>query len=377
MRVGVVCPYSFTVPGGVQNQALGLASAVTAAGHDAFVLGPGEIPPGTDLHGLDPARIASAGGTVPVRFNGSVARIGFGPRTRAAVRGWLGEVAPDVVHIHEPITPSCGLLALRAARMPVVATCHAAVGESRLLRVAGRVLAGDIGRIDAITAVSEIAAGVVVRHLGIVPRIVPNAIFARDFAAPDTAGWRGGEGPRITFLGRLTEPRKGLEVLLGAVPEIRRRTPTADIVVAGSGALQLPPGVRALGPLADAARNGLLAATDIFVAPNMGQESFGLILVEALAAGTAVVASDIPAFRAVLTDRDDLHGELFRPGDAAALAAAVTRIVTLGPDRKRDRAAGIARVRTFDWDRVATEYVRLYEGVVHGAAGGWSSGTIA
>ncbi len=361
MRIGLVCPYSFTVPGGVQNQVLGLAAALTTAGHEVFVLGPGCPPAGTDLHGFDPARVTSTGSALAVRFNGSVARIGMGPLTASRVRRWLREVRLDIVHIHEPITPSAGLLALRAARAPVVATFHADVPDSGLLRVAGRLLARDIARIAATTAVSETAAAVVTRNWGVQPRIVPNAVFCGDFAAPDAAGWRGGAGPRITFLGRLAEPRKGLQTLLAAVPEIRRRVPGADIVVAGAGNVTLPPQVNALGALSDSARNRLLAATDIFVAPNLGGESFGLILVEALAAGARVVASDIPAFRAVLTDRDGLAGELFQTGNSDALAALVGRIVTRGPAYARER--GRRRAHDFDWSRVAPLYLATYEQV--------------
>lgn len=369
MRVGIVCPYSFAVPGGVQNQVLGLAAALMAAGHEAFVLGPGTVPEGIDLHGLDPGRITSAGRTLAIPFNGSVARVGIGPGTAGRVRRWVAAVRPDVLHVHEPVTPSVALAALRVSPVPVVATFHAAVDNSNLLRAAGRVFAADLGRVAEVTAVSQTAASVVVRHLGLLPTIVPNAVFAADFAPVDVTGhagdgqspaaWRGGAGPRITFLGRLGEPRKGLQVLLAALPAVRRAMPQAEVVVAGAGEATLPGDVRAVGSITDSARNDLLRATDVFVAPNLGRESFGLILVEALAAGAGVVASDIPAFRDVLTRRDKLHGELFRPGDSTALAASLGRIVTLGPGR--DRRPGYSLARSYDWARVAARHVTLYE----------------
>ena len=135
LRVGLVCPYSLESPGGVQNQVLGLADFLTGLGHQPSVLAPGVLSADV-LRPLDPDRFTSAGSTVPVRYNGSVAKVSFGPRTAARVRRWLRSGRFDLLHVHEPVTPSIALLALWAAEQPVVGTFHAATPRSRSLRLA-------------------------------------------------------------------------------------------------------------------------------------------------------------------------------------------------------------------------------------------------
>src|SRR4051812_41602145 len=161
LRVGIVCPYSFDVPGGVQNHVLGLARYLRQSGHLPSVLAPGELDPASV--GLDVEEFASVGAAVPVRYNGSVARVNFGPLSAARVRRWLRKGDFDLLHIHEPITPSISLLALWAAEQPVVATFHAATPRSRSMQLAGGVLRAAIEKIDAGIAVSESARNVVVQ----------------------------------------------------------------------------------------------------------------------------------------------------------------------------------------------------------------------
>src|SRR6478752_10477562 len=219
LRIGLVCPYSLQVPGGVQSHVLGLARYLSEQGHLAEVLAPGELA-GLAAETLDPDRFTTAGATVPVRYNGSVARVNFGPLSAARVRRWLSSRELDVVHIHEPITPSIALLALWAAERPVVATFHTATPRSRTMQLAGGVLRGAIEKIEAGIAVSESARHVVVEHLGRDAVVIPNGFWFDDFSGPTRADRAIRERPRLVFLGRGDEPRKGLDVLLAAVPLI-------------------------------------------------------------------------------------------------------------------------------------------------------------
>lgn len=246
LRVGLVCPYALDTPGGVQSHVLGLAAYLRGLGHDPYVLAPGALP--ADALGLDEAHFTSAGAPVPVRYNGSVARVVFGPLSAARARRWCARPGFDLLHVHEPITPSVALLALWAAEVPVVATFHTATPRSRSMQLAGHALAAAVDKIDAGIAVSEVAREVVVRHLGRDAVIIPNGFPLAAFTAPLVPGpepvagpepvegrWRGGARPRLVFLGRLDEPRKGLDVLLAALPALRRAHSDLDVVVAGQG----------------------------------------------------------------------------------------------------------------------------------------------
>lgn len=363
LRIGLVCPYSLDRPGGVQNHVLGLARALRALGHDPAVLAPGDLP--TLEPGLD---FTSAGPALPVPYNGSVARVSFGPVTAGRVRRWLRDGDVDLVHLHEPITPSISLLALRHAQVPVVATYHTATPRSRTMQLAGDALRGLIEKVDAGIAVSEPARDVVVRHLGRDPVLIPNGFDHASFrpAAPSPGRWRGGDRPRITFLGRLDEPRKGLAVLLAAVPAIRAAVGDLEVCVAGHGSpptrSALDPDCRVLGGIDETAKRVLLASTDVFVAPQVARESFGIVVLEALAAGAEVVASDLPAFVDLVGGRghEPALGTLFRRGDPAALGRAVTAVLRDGAGRQP--AAG-ARTLPYDWARVAPRIEQVYAAV--------------
>lgn len=367
MRVGLVSPYSFDVPGGVQLHVQDLATELISRGHQVSVLAPAEED--TPL----PDFVVSAGRAVPVRYNGSVARLAFGPQASARVERWLADGHFDVIHIHEPASPSVSLLALWAAQGPVVATFHTATLKSRAMRVATPILRPSLEKLSARIAVSEAAQKTVIAHVGGTTVVIPNGVYVRQFRPDPGDRRRWGartDGPRVVFLGRFDEPRKGLHVLTRAVPAILAAHPDAQILVAGPGdvaeaARALPDVVaratRFLGALSHEEKVSLLAGADVYVAPNTGGESFGIILVEAMAAGAPVVASDLDAFEAVLD-----HGRAgitFPVGDAEQLAAKVCLLLADAELRRRVAEAGTARAWSFDWSRVGEQVLAVYESV--------------
>ena len=388
LRVGMVCPYSFGVPGGVQNHVLGLARHLRQAGHRPYVLAPGELAPSTAA--LDLEDFASVGAAMPVPYNGSVARVNFGPLSAARVRRWLRNGKFDLIHIHEPITPSISLLALWAAEQPVVATFHTATPRSRSMQLASGVLRAAIEKIDAGIAVSESARNVVIQHLGRDAVVIPNGIRFDDFATrrplmraearPSTGHVAGSLRPteqsRLIFIGRLDEPRKGLDVLLAAVPLIRKARPNLEVVVAGQGSRTLPAWCSNLGTITHEAKIALLGSADVFVAPHLARESFGIVLLEAMASGVQVVASDLPPFVDLLGAPQDEQrlGEVFSVGDHRALARAVLQVLDR-PDAQRAARAQQA-ARSYDWSSVGATVLAVYRAALSTAPAGRTGNSI-
>ncbi len=366
LRVGLVCPYSFDVAGGVQTHVIGLARYLREAGHQPCVLAPGELGPAVSA--LDDAEFASVGATMPIRYNGSVARVNFGPLSAARVRRWLRKGKFDVLHIHEPITPSISLLALWAAEQPVVATFHAATPRSRSLQLAGGVLRAAIEKIDAGIAVSEAARSVVIQHLGRDALVIPNGIDFEAFAhRRATSLGKQSDHPRLVFLGRLDEPRKGLDVLLAAVPLIKKLHPDLEVIVAGQGSRQLPQWCRRLGTIDNETKIALLSSADVFVAPHLARESFGIVVLEAMASGVPIVASELPAFVDLLGAPHDEGrlGDLFPTGDCEALASTVLDVLERPDPLRAARAQQAAR--RYDWSRVGTTMLSVYRAALSAA----------
>ncbi|MFC1415958.1 glycosyltransferase family 4 protein [Streptacidiphilus cavernicola] len=378
MRIGIVCPYAWDVPGGVQFHIRDLAEHLIALGHEVSVLAPAddELPV--------PPYVVSAGRAVPVPYNGSVARLSFGLLSAARVRRWLHDGRFDVLHVHEPVSPSLSMLACWAADGPIVATFHTSNPRSRAMVAAEPLLQPALEKISARIAVSEYARRTLVEHFGGDAVVIPNGVDVGFFAdAEPRPEWSGGT---IGFVGRINEPRKGLPTLLEALPRIIAARPGVRLLVAGKGDEEeavkgLPPEVRSriefLGMVTDHEKASLLRSVDVYVAPNTGGESFGIILVEAMSAGAPVLASDLDAFRQVLDG--GAAGELFPVEDAEALAAAAIRLLG-DPDRLAAlRASGAAHVRRFDWETVGADILSVYETVTTGAAalvdadpgGGW------
>ncbi|MER6051798.1 glycosyltransferase family 4 protein, partial [Streptomyces sp. NPDC001793] len=354
MKIGIVCPYAWDVPGGVQFHIRDLAEHLIRLGHDVSVLAPADDE--TPL----PPYVVPAGRAVPVPYNGSVARLNFGFLSAARVRRWLQNGAFDVIHIHEPASPSLGLLACWAAQGPIVATFHTSNPRSRAMIAAYPILQPALEKISARIAVSEYARRTLVEHLGGDAVVIPNGVdvdfFAR--AEPEPA-W---QGRTIGFIGRIDEPRKGLPVLMKALPAILAAVPDARLLVAGRGdqdeaVAGLPAELRSrvefLGMVSDEDKARLLRSVDVYVAPNTGGESFGIILVEAMSAGAPVLASDLDAFAQVLDQGE--AGELFTNENADALAATAIRLLN-APDRLAELGErGAKHVRRFDWSTVGAD----------------------
>ncbi|MFE1750287.1 glycosyltransferase family 4 protein [Streptomyces anandii] len=367
MRIGIVCPYSWDVPGGVQFHIRDLAEYFIGLGHEVSVLAPADDD--TPL----PPYVVSAGRAVPVPYNGSVARLNFGFLSAARVRRWLHEGRFDVIHIHEPTSPSLGLLACWAAQGPIVATFHTSNPRSRAMIAAYSILQAALEKISARIAVSEYARRTLVEHLGGDAVVIPNGVDVDFFAgAEPRPEW---QGDTIGFIGRIDEPRKGLPVLMRALPKILAARPGARLLVAGRGdekeaVESLPRELRSrvefLGMVSDEDKARLLRSIDLYVAPNTGGESFGIILVEAMSAGAPVLASDLDAFAQVLDQGK--AGELFANEDADALADAAVRLLADPGRRAELRDRGSAHVRRFDWSTVGADILSVYETVTAGAA---------
>lgn len=368
MKVGLVSPYSFDVPGGVQLHVRDLAEHLIGVGHTVSVMTPGESDASL------PPYAVSAGRAVPVRYNGSVARLAFGPVTNRRVERWMEDGNFDVVHLHEPMVPSTSLLALWAAHGPVVSTFHSSMERSRVGRTVGPMLRPAIDKITGRIAVSQDARRTVQHVLGLDAVVVPNGVYVDRFSPATAPAWPFGSAtadrPTIAFLGRFEEPRKGLPVLLQAMPHILKAVPDALLVIAGPGDVAevskgLPADVaqscRFLGMLSHDDKVALLAKSDVYVAPNTGGESFGIILVEAMAAGASVVASDLDAFCAVLGPEP--AGEIFPVGDSEALAKAVTGLLRDPARRDQLSATAQARARVFDWSSVGAQIEAVYDTV--------------
>lgn len=362
MRVGLVCPYSWDAPGGVRSHVHDLALALMSHGHEVSVLAPADDP--TTL----PAWVVDGGRPVAVPYNGSVARVNFGLKATRTVRRWIREGDFDVLHVHEPVAPGLSLLACWSARGPMVATWHSSHTRSRILSAGYAIAQTAMEKLSGRIAVSEDARRTLVSHVGGDAVLIPNGVriapYATGEAMPDV------RSPALLFLGRIDEPRKGLQVLIDALPALVEAVPDVRVLVAGPGDMddrlaRLEPHIASrvtlLGRVSDEDKIRALRAVDVYVAPHTGGESFGIVLIEAMAAGTPVVASDLPAFRRVL--QDGSCGVLFDTGDAQALARELTRMLADASLRERYAHAGSQRVQDFDWERVVDDVIAVYDSV--------------
>jgi phosphatidyl-myo-inositol alpha-mannosyltransferase len=364
VRIALVSPYDLGVPGGVQSHVVSLAAALRAGDDEVVIVAPGD-------GRTDDGGYAGTGASLRVPFNGSVAPIGPGALSAARTRRYLAEIRPDVIHVHEPLVPAVGLTAARCPLAPVVGTFHAWSSDVRAYRIARplgrRVLHG----LAATLAVSRAAAEYHAAALGVATdrfEVVPNGVAVARFAeVPEPGARRDAERPTLLFVGRL-EPRKGLGTLIQAFIRLRADRPGVRLLIVGEGPERarceaVLPGalredVRFLGRVSDQELVAAYAQADLYVSPALGGESFGIVLLEAMAAGRPVVASDIPGYRSVVTpDRD---GVLVAPGDPASLAAAIGALLE-NPDRRAAMArAGRRTAAAHDWEVVAERLRAVY-----------------
>jgi phosphatidylinositol alpha-mannosyltransferase len=364
MRVGLVSPYPWDVPGGVVAHIADLSEALIARGHDVAVLTPVD-----DNEAPLPSYVTRAGRSVPIPYNGSVSRLLLGPVSGTRVRRWLREGDFDVLHLHSPETWSLSLLTLINAHGPIVATYHASNPRSRILSILQDLLQTVLEKVSGSIAVSPAARKTINDHLGADAVIVPNGVHIAKYAgAVPLPGWPG-PGGAIGFVGRVDEPRKGLQVLFDALPAIRVEHPGVRVLVAGPGKVdgEVPDGVTMLGRVSDADKARLLASVDVFAAPNTGGESFGIVLLEAMAAGTPIAASRLEAFARVLDD--GRLGELATVDDPADLARACSVLLASKPRRDELRVAARHAVARYDWSVVAGEVIRVYETAIAASTG--------
>jgi len=359
-RIGIVCPYGWDTPGGVQAHIADLATYLISQGHYVSVLAPT-----SDEENL-PDYVVSAGKPISIPYNGAVARILFGPIAFSRVRSWIAQGEFDLLHLHEPAIPSIALLACFAAEGPLVGTFHASAKRQKAIFAIGPILEPVIEKLTARIAVSEAARETLTEHLETDAVVVPNGIYARRLALGKlNEQWSGNT---IGFIGRFQEPRKGLMILVEALPAIIREVPDVRIVVAGPGdsdefLRDVPSHLRErfsfLGRISEEEKADFLHSIGVYVAPNTGGESFGIILAEALAAGAAVVASDIPAFQALLGGGK--YGELFTSEDPTSLAKSISILLKDRERRDQLKRDGKVYAQYFDWDEVATRIYDVYE----------------
>jgi len=355
VRVGLVCPYSLTLPGGVQGQVLGLARVLRGMGHEARVLAPCDGPP-------PDAFVTPLGNSIPFAANGSVAPLA--PDLSAALRTItaLRDEDFDVLHLHEPFAPGPTHYAVIMKTAPLVGTFHAA-GVSAAYRLAGWLLGRIANRLDARCVVSEDARRLAEWGLGGEYQMLFNGIEIDRFAKAEP--WPTA-GPTIFFLGR-HEQRKGLAVLLEAMRHLPGDVrlwaggdgPETDALQAQAGD---DPRIEWLGRIGDDERSRRLRGADVYCAPSLGGESFGVVLLEAMAARTPIVASDLPGYRNVA--RPDQDALLVEPGDAAALAAAIERVLVSPSLAEELATSGEARATEFSMEHLAERYLEIYADVI-------------
>jgi phosphatidyl-myo-inositol alpha-mannosyltransferase len=360
LKIGIVCPYSWDTPGGVQNHIRDLTEFLSASGHEVSVLAPA-----IDETKL-PDYVVNAGKPISIPYNGAVARVLFGPVAFARVRQWISQGDFDLLHLHEPAIPSISLLACWAADGPMVGTFHAAAKRQKIIFAIGPILEPAIEKLSARIAVSEAARLTLTDHLDTDAVIIPNGIYANRYMNGKSLDkWSGNT---IGFIGRFEEPRKGLSVLVDALPVISRFAPDVKVFVAGPGNPEeviesIDPQLRQrfefLGKISESEKADFMSSVAVYVAPNTGGESFGIILAEALAGGACVIASDIPAFDDLLGQGE--YGALFESESSTELAKVVIDLLRDQAKRKELSSRGKERAKKFDWTVVAEQIFSVYE----------------
>lgn len=362
LKIGIVCPYGWDTPGGVQIHIKELTEWLITKGHEVSVLAPVT----DEGENIEPW-VISAGRPIAIPYNGAVAKVIFGPLASSRVKQWIGSGDFDLLHLHEPAIPSLSLLAGWAADGPLVATFHAAGNSQKVANAIGTMLDPLIERITAKIAVSEIARETLKDRFNTEAVVIPNGIDTSKFeeigvrsewALPNTLG----------FIGRFDEPRKGLAVLLAAIPQIVLRVPNLRVLVAGPGnaqdfeklvPAQLRERITFLGRISELEKAQFFKSISLYIAPNTGGESFGIILAEAMASKAPIVASDLPAFVKLLDGGES--GALFASEKSEELAQTVVRLLNDSQEREAIAIAGYEKAKSFDWNSVGQQILSVYE----------------
>lgn len=366
-RIGIVCPYGWDTPGGVQSHVGDLAEYLIRQGHYVSVLAPSISDENL------PDYVTSAGRPIAIPYNGAVARVLFGPIAFSRVRQWITNGSFDILHLHEPAIPSISLLACWAAEGPMVGTFHAAAKRQKVTFAVAPILEPVIEKLTARIAVSEAARETLTEHLETDAIVVPNGIYANRYRnGAIEPNW---SGHTLGFIGRFEEKRKGLEILSAALPRVIAKFPDVKVFVAGPGDSEnvlkdIDPTLHSrftfLGRISEEEKANFLASIGIYVAPNTGGESFGIILTEALAGGASVVASDIPAFDSLLGHGK--YGTLFESENSLDLAEKIIDLFSDSEKRTTLAARGKDYAQGFDWDVVAEKIFDVYEMAMVGGA---------
>ncbi|ADB50041.1 flippase-like domain-containing protein [Conexibacter woesei] len=372
MRIALVSPYSWTYPGGVTRHIEALAESFLTDGHDVRVLAPFDPDDRRTrlLHrGAAPQRrevpdyLIPLGGTIGLRANGAVSNLMATPNGVSRMRHELRNGGYDVVHLHEPIVPRLGWDACVSANAPLVGTFHA-YSTNRITNNMANVMGARrmLNHLHVRVAVSEAAAWTAQRFFGGRYRIIPNGVAVPDLGTPKEPSDR----LRVAFVGQAVE-RKGLPILLRAFEALREHIPV-ELTIVGANREEVEPlllddrGITVLGRVDDDEKRRVLERADVLCAPSLGGESFGMVLTEAFAAGTPVVASDIAGYRDVV--RDGTDGVLVPRGDATALAETL-RDLWLEPRRRAAMGvAAAAHAQRFAWPRVSAEVIDAYQDAI-------------
>ena len=359
MKVALVCPYAWDRVGGVQSHIRALSQVLSKNGHEVQIMAPSSMTLTHQIGGGGDVKLV--GRAVGIPANGSVAPLSFGPLAAAGIKVALRDFDPDVMHLHEPLIPSLSLLALRAGKAPSVGTFHAAKDNSFAYQLASPVLRRAAGRLSVRTAVSDAARALISEYVPGDYALTPNGVDVARFEKAVPLDFPAGK--KVLFLGRL-ERRKGLEVLIQAMTRLQDLDVT--LVVAGTGpaerssrqlASRLGVKTMFLGRLGEDELPRVYRSVDTYCAPGLGGESFGIVLVEAMAAGAPVICSDLPGYRSVA----GTAAALFPPGDAGSLADALRKVLT-----DRDAATQMTKdgkrvAGMFDWRRLVGNVEAMYE----------------
>ncbi|MEJ6626460.1 MAG: glycosyltransferase family 4 protein [Actinomycetes bacterium] len=362
LKIGIVCPYGWDTPGGVQIHIKELAEWLISRGHEVSVLAPVT----TEAASIEPW-VVSAGRPISIPYNGAVAKVIFGPLASSRVKQWIANGNFDLLHLHEPAIPSLSLLAGWAGDGPMVATFHAAGNSQKVANAIGTMLDPLIERITAKIAVSEVARETLKDRFNTEAVVIPNGIDTSKFegngvrsewALPNTLG----------FIGRFDEPRKGLTVLLAAIGKIVVEIPNLRVLVAGPGNPQdfyklVPSELRErlifLGRISEIEKAQFFKSISLYIAPNTGGESFGIILAEAMASGTPIVASNLPAFVKLLDNGK--AGAIFTSENSDELAETVLKLLGDSQARADIATVGLEKAKSYDWNSIGEQILSVYE----------------